>query len=64
MAEQRPRSSYESAWVPYTKVTGQTAVRVAIGDMLKRRSEVLRPMPQEILTLLMQVDALHEEDEQ
>jgi len=63
MADHRAQSSYESAWVPHTKVTGRTAVRVAIGDALKRRSEVPRPVPQEILTLLMQVDALHQEDE-
>jgi hypothetical protein len=61
MADQRPRSSYESAWVPYTKVTGRTAVRVAIGDALKRRSEVPQRAP---LALLMKVDALRAAEEQ
>jgi hypothetical protein len=62
MADHQPRSSYESACVALHEGTGRTAVRVAIGEALKRRSEVLRPVPQEIHTLLMQVDALHEED--
>ena len=63
MADHRPRSSYESDWLPYTKVSGRSAVRAAIGEALKRRSEVLQPVPHEMLTLAMQVNALHEDVE-
>jgi len=52
-----PRSSYES-WVPYTKVTGRSVVRVAIGEELKRRFAVLQPVAQEMLALLVQMNAL------
>jgi hypothetical protein len=34
----------------------------AIGEALKRRSEVLQPVPQEMLTLLVQVNALREDE--
>ena len=34
MTDHRPRSSYESDWLPYTKVTGRIAVRAAIGEAL------------------------------
>jgi hypothetical protein len=40
MADGRPRSSYERDWLPYTKVTGRSAVRAAIGKALRSRSEV------------------------
>ena len=40
MANHRPRSSYESDWLPYTKVTGRIAVRAAIGEALRNRYEV------------------------
>jgi hypothetical protein len=39
-------------------------VRAAIGEALKRRFEVLQPVPQEMLALLVQVKALHEDVEQ
>ena len=39
MADHRLRSSYESSWLPYTKVTGRSAVRAAIGEAL---TETLR----------------------
>ena len=35
MTDHRTRSSYESDWLPYTKVTGRIAVRAAIGEALK-----------------------------
>ena len=54
MTGHRPRSSYESDWLPYTKVTGRSAVRAAIGEALKTRSEVPQHLPHEMLTLLMQ----------
>jgi hypothetical protein len=64
MADHRLRSSYESSWLPYTKLTGRSAVRAAIGEALKRRSEVPQPLPHGMLALLMQVNALHEDVEQ
>jgi hypothetical protein len=64
MTDRRPRSSYESDWLPYTKATGRIAVRAAIGEALRSRSEVPQHLPHEMLTLLMQVKALHEDDEQ
>ena len=64
MTDHRPRSSYESDRLPHTKVTGRSAVRAAIGEELKRRFAVLQPVPQEMLALLVQVNALHEDVEQ
>jgi hypothetical protein len=58
------RSSYVSDWLPYTKVTGRSAVRAAIGEELRSRSKVPQHLPQEMLTLLMQVNASREDDEQ
>ena len=62
MTDHRPRSSYESDWLPYTKVTGRSAVRAAIGEALKSRYEVPQRLPHGMLALLMQVNALHEDD--
>ena len=56
MTGHRPRSSYESDWLPYTKVTGRIAVRTAIGDALRSRSEVPQHLPHEMLMLLMQAE--------
>ena len=64
MIDRPPRSSYETDWLPYTKVTGRSAVRAAIGEELKRRLEFLQPVPQEMLALLVQVNALREDDGQ
>jgi len=64
MIDRRPRSSYESDWLPYTKVTGRSAVRAAIGEALRSRSEVPQHLPHEMLTLLLRLNALHEDDEQ
>jgi hypothetical protein len=58
MADHRPRSSYESDWLPYTKVTGRSAVRAAIGEALRSRSEVPQHLPHGMLALLMQMNAL------
>jgi hypothetical protein len=56
MIDRRPRSSYESDWLPYTKVTARSAVRAAIGQMLSSRYEVTQHVPLEMLTLLRQFD--------
>ena len=62
MTDRRPRSSYESNWLPFTKVTAGCAVRTAIGKALSSRYEVPRDSPHELLALLMQVNPLHEND--
>jgi hypothetical protein len=64
MIDRRPRSSYESDWLPYTKETARRAVRIAIGQALRARSETPRHLPHEMLTLLMQVNTPHEDVEQ
>jgi hypothetical protein len=58
MTDRRPRSSYESDWLPYTKVTARFAVRAAIGEALRSRSEVPQHLPHEMLALLMQVNVV------
>ena len=64
MTDQRPRSSYESDWLPYTKVTARSAVRIAIGNVLKNRYEVPQHLLHEMIALLIQADALREGGEQ
>jgi hypothetical protein len=63
MADHRPRSSYESDWLPYTKASGRIAVRAAIGEALRSRSEVPQHLPHEMLTLLLEVNELHEDSD-
>ena len=55
MIDRRPRSSYESDWLPYTTVTARSAVRVAIGQALSSRYEVPRDLLHELLGLLTSV---------
>jgi hypothetical protein len=52
MTDHRPRSSYESNNVRYSKAAGCRAVRTTIGQELKARYEVPQALPDEILTLL------------
>ena len=59
MRDRRPRSSYDSDWLPYTKVTAGSVVRTAIGQALSSRYEVPRDLPHELLALLTQVNPLH-----
>jgi hypothetical protein len=59
MPDHRPRSSYETDWLPYTKTTARSAVRTAIGQALRGRYEVSQDLPREMLTLLMLVNAPH-----
>jgi hypothetical protein len=56
MTDRRPRSSYETDWLPYTKVTARSAVRAAIGRVLISRYEVTQHVPREMLALLRQFD--------
>jgi hypothetical protein len=60
MTDYRPRSSYERDWSPYTKVTAERAVRMAIGQELRARYEVPQDLPHEMLTLLMQLNEREE----
>jgi hypothetical protein len=57
----RLQSSYERDWSPYTKRTAQSALLSAIGQALSSRYEVPRELPREMLALLMQLNAPHEE---
>jgi hypothetical protein len=61
MPDHRPRSSYESDRLPYTKAAAHRAVRIALGQELKARYQVPQDLSQEMLTLLMQVKAPHVE---
>ena len=61
MADHRPRSSYESDALPYTKAAAHRAVRITIGQELSARYEVPPDLPHEMLTLLLQ---LNEHDEE
>jgi hypothetical protein len=60
MTDRPPRSSYESDWLPYTKATGRSAVRAAIGEALRNRYEVPQRLPHGMLALLMKMNALQE----
>jgi hypothetical protein len=60
MTDRRPRSSYETDWLPYTKATARRAVRIAIGQELRARRETPQDVSDEMLTLLKQMNAPHE----
>ena len=64
MIDRSPRSSYESDWLPFTKVTARRAVGMAIGQALRARSEILQHLPHDMLALLMQLNAPHEDPQQ
>ena len=55
MTDHVPRSSYESEWLPYTKVGARRAVRVTIGQELRARYEVPQDLSREVLMLLMRL---------
>jgi hypothetical protein len=62
MTEHGARSSYESDAQPYTKATARRIVRISIGQELRARCEVPQGLPDEMLTLLMQVNAPNGEE--
>jgi len=62
MADQCPRSSYDSDNVPWSKAVARRATRTTIGQELKALYQVPRDVPQGMLTLLMQLNARHEEE--
>ena len=61
MTDRRPRSNYELDRLHYTKVTARSAVRTAIGQALSSHYEVPQVLPRELLTLLMRVNAPHDQ---
>jgi hypothetical protein len=62
MTDYRPRSSYETDWLPYTKATARCAVRTTIGQELRACYEVPQDMSPKMLALLMQLNQPHEEE--
>ena len=62
MTDHSPRSSYKSDNVPWSKAVARRATRATIGRELKAYYEVPQYLPQEMLTLLMQLNAWHEEE--
>jgi hypothetical protein len=60
MTDHRPRSSYESNNVRYSKAAGCRAVSTTIGQELKARYEVPHALPHELLMLLKEMGAPHE----
>jgi hypothetical protein len=57
MTDHRPRSSYESNNVRYSKAAARRAVRTTIGQELRARYEVPQHLPHEILSLLREMAA-------
>jgi hypothetical protein len=57
----RPRSSYERDWSPFTKKAAQSSVLSAIGQALKSGFVVPQDLPCEMIVLLRRLSAAHEE---
>lgn len=57
-----PRSSYELDNVPWSKAVVCRSARTKIGQKLKALDQVPQDLPQEMLTLLIQLNAWHEEE--
>jgi hypothetical protein len=62
MADHRPRSSYESDNVPWSKAVARRATHTTIGQELKALYQVPQDLPQGMLTLLRQLNAPDEEE--
>jgi hypothetical protein len=61
MTDYRPRSSYESDNVPWSKAVARRAVRTMIGKELRARYEV-QDLPHEMLTFLVQLNEREQEE--
>jgi hypothetical protein len=61
MTDHRPRSSYESDRLPYTKRAAWNVVRTTIGKELPTRCEILQELPSGMLALLMKLNEREEE---
>jgi hypothetical protein len=57
----RPRSSYERDWSPFTKKAARFCVFSAIGQALSSRFEVPQELPREMIVLLMRLNEVYEE---
>jgi hypothetical protein len=55
MRDYRPRSSYESDNVPWSKAVARRAVCAMIGQEMRARYEPPQDLPHEMLTLLAQL---------
>jgi hypothetical protein len=58
----RPRSSYESDNVPWSKALVRRAVRTMIGQQLRARYGISQDLPHEMLTLLIQLNEREQEE--
>jgi hypothetical protein len=57
----RPRSSYESDNVPWSKAVARRAARTTIGQELKAFYQVQQDLPREMIQLLTKLSARPEE---
>jgi hypothetical protein len=57
----RPRSSYERDWSPFTRNAARSSVFSTIGQTLNSRLEVPQDLPREMIALLMRLDEVCEE---
>jgi hypothetical protein len=57
----RPRSSYERDWSPFTKKAARSSVLSAIGQALNCRFVVPQDLPREMIVLLKRLSAADEE---
>jgi hypothetical protein len=62
MADQRPRSSYESDNVLWSKAVARRNIRTTIGQELRTLFKVPQDSPRELLQLLMLVTTRREEE--
>jgi hypothetical protein len=62
MRDYRPRTSYESDNVPWSKAVARRATRTMIGQELRARYEVPQGFPHEMLTLLIQLNEREQEE--
>jgi hypothetical protein len=62
MRDYRPRSSYESDNVPWSKAVARRAARTMIGQELRARYEISQDLPHEMLTLLIQLNEREQEE--
>jgi hypothetical protein len=62
MRDYRPRSSYESDNMPWSKALARRAVRTMIGQKLRARYQIPQNLPHEMLTLLIQLNEREQEE--
>jgi hypothetical protein len=51
----RPRSSYERDWSPFTKKAARSSMLSAVGQALNSSFEVPQDLPREMIVLLMRL---------